>query len=880
MAEEMDTNLHEGSDFWFHKIGSDPVAFDSQRKIPMTPWKRLQEQILTHEEYENNKKQGKYDKGIAIFTGKIRRGENLGKHLVCIDIDNKKGIEEFLNETFSLFESHILSDLSKKTLIEQHEDAKDNKVHIFLITEIPIKKRGRIISAVQNYDDGAIPEIEVKSDPSTVVIVSPSIHKNGFPYKIIGTSEPLVLDEEQSKKLGTILDHVYDKFGIGKTDSQHATTSLPDELRTIAKSLQIDIESKHMIKAGARNNTLFSFARTLLNYHYGLTEIDFLKESFVKVNQKICVPPLEENEVDGIWNQAMGYSYANPKIRRYRDLGDRYFDQSKLSDKLPEKNFVEYVVNTTKKTVKREDTLIKLILYSGLSAYTNDPLNLGIIAPTSEGKSYAVSQTIKLLPRQDVWMLGSMSSKVLIRDKGVLVDNDNNQPIKDKIQEITNKIKHEKDDQKKQELEEDRNALYENSKVLIDLSNKVLVFLEPSHPETWDILKPILSHDAPEIEHPYVYKTETRGQEVKHIVTRGWPACIFCSAKDDSSWSMWPEIQSRFLIKSPNMVKQKYLDSNTLIAQKKGLPQLVQAQLIVSEEELQLAQDCVLLIKEELQKTHKNNVWIPFQSILSQSLPSEKGTDVRITSRIFSLLSLITKIKSFKRLKINMNDETLAVSSPLDLEEVLKLTHNITGIPSYKLEFLTDILIPLFLSKHIPLEKENIIEDKIAVYTNELADYYKQIKRKTLTTDAIKKTYLIELKNNGFIDDFQSIVDKRKHGYYPLIDTEQFMKPEPIRNRNYTNIREIDNNLQYFNLGLSNNYNKIDKDWLNVEILELLKYGIGQTNIFKLLDEDNHELCICRFIQKYNISGELNRYFHTEEKCIYSSKVFGKILKM
>jgi hypothetical protein len=104
--------------------------------------------------------------------------------------------------------------------------------------------------------------------------------------------------------------------------------------------------------------------------------------------------------------------------------------------------------------------------------------------------------------------------------------------------------------------------------VLIDLSAKLFVFLEPPHPETWNILKPILSHDKYEIEHPYVYQVEGKGFKVKKIVTRGWPACIFCSAKNESKWPEWPEVQSRFLITSPNMIKKKYSEGIKLSAQR------------------------------------------------------------------------------------------------------------------------------------------------------------------------------------------------------------------------------------------------------------------------------------------------------------------------
>ncbi len=383
-----------------------------------------------------------------------------------------------------------------------------------------------------------------------------------------------------------------------------------------------------------------------------------------------------------------------------------------------------------------------------------------------------------------------------------------------------------------------------------------------------------MSHDTFLIEHPYVYKTETKGQKVKHILTKGWPSCIFCSAKDESSWPMWPEIQSRFFITSPNMIQQKYKESNILIGQKKGYPQLVQEQIIVSSDAIQLAQDCILAIREELQENYKNNVWIPFQSILAESLSSEKGTDVRTTNRIFSLLNLTTKINSVNRHKLILGNETLAISLLSDLKEVLRLTQGITGILLYKLDFFKEIFIPLLLSKDKPLEKDGITKDKIAVYSNELADYYKEKKERSITTDALKKTYLTELKNNGLIDEFESKVDKRRNGFYSIVDVEQIQK-----NKNYTNLENDDNNLQLFKLKLSNNYNYIDKNWLKFQILDIIKYGIGQTNKFKLLDE-NKEICICRFIEEYNKSGAINQFFEYDESCIYSSKVFGNIIKM
>ena len=49
-------------------------------------------------------------------------------------------------------------------------------------------------------------------------------------------------------------------------------------------------------------------------------------------------------------------------------------------------------------------------------------------------------------------------------------------------------------------------------------------------------------------------------------------------------------------IDSPNMVKEKYLDGNILIAQRMGLPSLLQQSIIVSNGQVELAKKCVILL--------------------------------------------------------------------------------------------------------------------------------------------------------------------------------------------------------------------------------------------------------------------------------------------
>jgi hypothetical protein len=69
---------------------------------------------------------------------------------------------------------------------------------------------------------------------------------------------------------------------------------------------------------------------------------------------------------------------------------------------IPNKEYSEYVVKIVKKTVKQEDSLIRQIVYTALSADTKDPINLGILAPTSEGKTYPVIESLQYFPKSKI----------------------------------------------------------------------------------------------------------------------------------------------------------------------------------------------------------------------------------------------------------------------------------------------------------------------------------------------------------------------------------------------------------------------------------------------------------------------------------------------
>jgi hypothetical protein len=154
-----------------------------------------------------------------------------------------------------------------------------------------------------------------------------------------------------------------------------------------------------------------------------------------------------------------------------------------------------------------------------------------------------------------------------------------------------------------------------------------------------------------------------------------------------------------------------------------------------------------LNLKQQIQNYSSSNndpVWIPFLEILAEALPAEKGPDNRITKRIFSFLEIIALAKSHLRKKLILGSETQAIATLEDLSQVLYITQNLSGMPSYKLKFFKDYFVPLVESKsEVDSEtdsKGNVIKEKIiGVTTRELCEYYKQQTGKSINTDTMKK---------------------------------------------------------------------------------------------------------------------------------------------
>jgi hypothetical protein len=215
-------------------------------------------------------------------------------------------------------------------------------------------------------------------------------------------------------------------------------------------------------------------------------------------------------------------------------------------------------------------------------------------------------------------------------------------------------------------------------------------------------------------------------------------------------------------------------------------------------------------------------------------------------------------------------EETLIIAALEDLGQVLHITQNLNGMPTYKMKFFNEIFTPLYRSKTRPDEKHNNEEGRIAVTTRQLCDYVKEKIGKEIDPDNLKKKYLNELHNNGLIGEDNSVIDNRQKIYYPLVELPSATEEgnnEKISN--YTNPGIFENLLQYSKINIPDNCKTIPEDWLIYEILALAKYRIDLDNFkgcladflniaedLKFLDKECNRLTIRQFILEYEKNSD------------------------
>ena len=419
-------------------------------------------------------------------------------------------------------------------------------------------------------------------------------------------------------------------------------------------------------------------------------------------------------------------------------------------------NLLNKYMKHLSKTVVKDDNVKKVVFLTGVSAYSDNPINLFLRGPSSIGKTYNVTETLKYFDQEDVWYLGGLSPTALVHDKGILIDENG--------AEINWSDKPRKEDYKKEELHQfvaDQAAWrerLEKSRYIVYLNNRILVFLEAPSFDTFNMLRPLLSHDKWEITYKFTDKTGKGSLRTTSVTLQGWPATTFCT----SDIKYIEDLSTRGFTITPEMSNEKYRGVLKMQGHFDAFPfiHLDDREFVELRDLLHKVVHRMVISKgAEQSKEGAYPIIIPYAEKLSEIYPATMPRDMRDFKHFSTLIKISCLLNRFSRPQLEiynkegtevksffsvatMQDWHCAFTIFSSLEETTR-----TGIPGHIINFYHSVVEPL-------------CENGSTRY-DELMRRYNEVAERTVSSRTIRE-WCDLLSKIGFLDNEQLDPDDKR----------------------------------------------------------------------------------------------------------------------
>lgn len=202
----------------------------------------------------------------------------------------------------------------------------------------------------------------------------------------------------------------------------------------------------------------------------------------------------------------------------------------------------------------------------GLGTYTDEEQgNILFRSETTTGKSYIPLEISELFPSSDVEKIGQASPTSFFHKYGKKME-------KEEIIETG---------------EDGKPKKTTHTYYMIDMSKKIYIFKDMPSDRLLESLRSLLSHDEKELQIQFTDKTDKSGYRTRHIIIKGYPTFIFCTA---TSHVLDLQESTRFFVLSPDIEEAKIKDAIMLLAQRRGNRMLFTQQLNSNERRIWLQQ--------------------------------------------------------------------------------------------------------------------------------------------------------------------------------------------------------------------------------------------------------------------------------------------------
>jgi len=365
-------------------------------------------------------------------------------------------------------------------------------------------------------------------------------------------------------------------------------------------------------------------------------------------------------------------------------------------------------------TIRRDKTTKLITFLSYLLTYTEDnQINLCFKSESARGKSYIAIETAKYFPEEDVMKIGYASPTAFFHQKGLPMFEGNDEDEKRKF-----------------------------SHFLVDLSKKILIFLDQPNNSLLERLRPLLSHDQKQYESFITDRSEKYGLRTKKVVINGYPSVAFCTAKMQTD----EQEATRVVILSPEATQEKLDESTKLVGLKEAHRGDFKKELEENPERKWLLER-VHAVKtaniDFIDIENINMVWNRFRKLHPFLQPRHQ----RDYYRLIAFIKAHALLNCWHRTQHNSEQKTI-VANETDIEAGFKLYKKIyesneLGLAPEIYEIWKQVIEPLL--KYIQgVEEVGIKKEDI------LRAFYQKYHR-TLPDDRLRRIIIPQLESAGLI---------------------------------------------------------------------------------------------------------------------------------
>jgi len=377
---------------------------------------------------------------------------------------------------------------------------------------------------------------------------------------------------------------------------------------------------------------------------------------------------------------------------------------------------VQELTNILGQTIKRDNFNKVLVFLCQLLTYTEDSqINVSFNAPSSSGKSYLAIEISKLFPGEDIIELAYASPTSFFHTSSYY----------DKDRKLS----------------------------IIDLSRKILIFLDMPHTSLLEHLRPLLSHDKKEIRVKITDKNNKTGIKAKDIAILGYPSVLFCSA----SFKYDEQELTRFILLSPETSQEKIREAVLEKIKKESNPGEYYKQLNSNPLRNDLIERIGAIKKENIQEIligNKDRLEKKFFERNKVMKPRHSRDIQRISSlsKAFALLNLWTRKRNGSILETNDED----IENAYRIWDEISVAQDL-GLPPYILNLYKEVIVPAYEEKGTGLTRQDILAKHFIVYSRHIQDWQ------------LRQELLPKMEISGVIYQEPDPSDRRKVLVYPQL---------------------------------------------------------------------------------------------------------------